>query len=42
MKKTFLAVLMILLWTVSSVFAADLKVGDNAAGFKLKDPKGVE
>jgi predicted transcriptional regulator len=42
MKKTFLAVLMILLWTVSSVFAADLKVGDSAAGFKLKDPKGVE
>jgi predicted transcriptional regulator len=42
MKKTFLAVLMILLWTVSGVFAADLKVGDSAAGFKLKDPKGVE
>jgi predicted transcriptional regulator len=42
MKKTFLAVLMILLWTVSSVIAADIKVGDNAAGFNLKDPKGVE
>ena len=42
MKKTFLAVLMILLWTVSSVVAADLKVGDSAAGFNLKDPKGVE
>lgn len=42
MKKTFSAVLMILLWTVSSVFAADLKVGDSAAGFKLNDPKGVE
>ncbi len=42
MKKTFLAVLMILLWTVSSVVAADLKVGDSTAGFKLKDPKGVE
>lgn len=42
MKKTFLAVLLILLWTVSSVVAADLKVGDSAAGFKLKDPKGVE
>jgi predicted transcriptional regulator len=42
MKKTFLAVLLILLWTVSSVMAADLKVGDSAAGFKLKDPKGVE
>jgi predicted transcriptional regulator len=42
MKKTFLAALMILLWTVSSVVAADLKVGDSAAGFNLKDPKGVE
>jgi predicted transcriptional regulator len=42
MKKTLLAVLVILLWTVSSVFAAELKVGDNAAGFKLKDPAGVE
>ncbi len=42
MKKTFLAVLLILLWTVSSVVAADLKVGDSAAGFKLNDPKGVE
>jgi len=42
MKKTFLAVLMILLWTVASATAADLKVGDSAAGFKLKDPAGVE
>jgi predicted transcriptional regulator len=42
MKKTFLAVLMILLWTVSSVVAAEIKVGDSAAGFKLNDPKGVE
>lgn len=42
MKKTFLAVLMILLWTVSSVVAADLKVGDSAAGFNLKDPAGVD
>jgi predicted transcriptional regulator len=42
MKKTFLAVLMILLWTVSSVVAAEIKVGDSAAGFNLKDPKGVE
>jgi hypothetical protein len=31
MKKTFLTVLLILLWTVSSVVAADLKVGDSAA-----------
>lgn len=42
MKKTLLAVLIILLWTVSSVFADELKVGDSAAGFKLKDPAGVE
>jgi len=42
MKKTFLAVLMILLWTVAGAAAADLKVGDTAAGFKLNDPKGVE
>jgi predicted transcriptional regulator len=42
MKKTFLTVLLILLWTVSSVVAADLKVGDSAAGFKLHDPKGAE
>ncbi|MDO9559244.1 MAG: YtfJ family protein [Syntrophales bacterium] len=42
MKKTFLAVLMILLWTVASAAAAELKVGDSAAGFKLNDPKGVE
>lgn len=42
MKKTFLTVLLILLWTVSNVVAADLKVGDSAVGFKLNDPKGVE
>jgi predicted transcriptional regulator len=42
MKKTFFAVLMILLWTVASAAAAELKVGDSAAGFKLNDPKGVE
>ena len=41
MKKTFLAVLMILLWTVA-IAAAELKVGDSAAGFKLNDPKGIE
>lgn len=42
MKKTILAVLMILLFGVAGATAADLKVGDSAAGFKLKDPKGVE
>jgi predicted transcriptional regulator len=33
---------MILLWTVASVVAAEIKIGDSAAGFNLKDPKGVE
>jgi predicted transcriptional regulator len=42
MKKTILAVLMILLFGVSVAMAAELKLGDTAAGFKLKDPKGVE
>ena len=42
MKKTFLAVLMILLFGVTGAVAADLKVGDSAAGFQLKGPAGVE
>ncbi len=42
MKKTLLAVLLALLWTVSVAMAADLKVGDAAGGFKLKDPTGKE
>ena len=42
MKKTLMAVLLVLLWTVSAAMAADLKVGDPAGGFKLKDPTGKE
>ena len=42
MKKTLMAVLLVLLWTVSTVAAAELKVGDTAAGFTLKDPTGKE
>lgn len=42
MKRTILAVLLILLWTVAGAVAADLTVGGSAAGFNLKDPKGVE
>ena len=41
MKKTLMAVLMVLLLTTSTV-AADLKVGDSAAGFNFKDPLGKE
>ena len=42
MKKTVLALLLVLLWTVSTAVAADLKVGDKAADFKLKDSTGKE
>jgi len=42
MKKTLMAVLMVLLLTTSTVAAADLKVGDSAAGFNFKDPLGKE
>jgi predicted transcriptional regulator len=42
MKKTILAVLMILSFSVAGAMAAELKVGDTAPGFKLKDPKNVE
>lgn len=42
MKKTLLAVLLVLLWSVAGATAAELKVGDTAPGFKLKDPTGVE
>ena len=37
-----MAVLMVLLLTTSTVAAADLKVGDSAAGFNFKDPLGKE
>lgn len=42
MKRTLMAVLLVLLWTVSTVAAAELKVGDSATGFNLKDPLGKE
>ena len=42
MKKTVFVVLLALLWTVSSAVAAELKVGDKAADFKLKDSAGKE
>lgn len=42
MKKHFL-MFSLFLWGVAAVaMAADLKVGDKAAGFKLKDPTGME
>jgi predicted transcriptional regulator len=42
MKKIVFVVLLVLLWTVSSAAAAELKVGDKAADFKLKDSTGKE
>jgi uncharacterized protein len=42
MKKIILALLLVLLWTVSSAVAAELKVGDKASDFKLKDSTGKE
>ena len=42
MKRTLMAVLLVLLLTASTVAAAELKVGDSAAGFNLKDPLGKE
>jgi predicted transcriptional regulator len=42
MKKTVALVLLALVWTVSVSLAAELKVGDKAPDFKLKDPTGKE
>jgi predicted transcriptional regulator len=42
MKKIVFAVLLVLLWTVSAAFAAELKVGEKASDFKLKDSTGKE
>ena len=42
MKKIVFALLIVLLWTVSSSMAAELKVGDKASDFNLKDPTGKE
>ncbi|MFZ4440604.1 MAG: YtfJ family protein [Syntrophales bacterium] len=42
MKKTVIALLLVLLWTVSTAVAAELKVGDKAPDFKMKDAAGKE
>jgi len=42
MKKTVFALLLVLLWTVATAVAAELKVGDKASDFKLKDSTGKE
>jgi len=42
MKKTVFLVLLVLLWTASVCLAAEMKVGDKAADFKLKDSTGKE
>ena len=41
-EDRFFALLLVLLWTVSSAVAAELKVGDKASDFKLKDSTGKE
>ncbi|OHE21641.1 MAG: hypothetical protein A2Z43_01575 [Syntrophobacterales bacterium RBG_19FT_COMBO_59_10] len=42
MKKTVLMVLLAIVWTVSAALAAELKVGDKAPDFRLKDSTGKE
>ena len=42
MKKTVALVLLALVWTVSVSPAAELKLGDKAPDFKLKDPTGKD
>jgi predicted transcriptional regulator len=42
MKKTVALVLLALVWTVSVSLAAELKLGDKAPDFKLKDPTGKD
>jgi uncharacterized protein len=42
MKKTVFLVLLVLLWSVSITVAAELKVGEKAPDFKLKDSTGKE
>ena len=42
MKKTVFALLLALFWVASSAVAAELKVGDKAPDFKLKDSTGKE
>ncbi|MEA2014119.1 MAG: YtfJ family protein [Thermodesulfobacteriota bacterium] len=40
MKKMFLVVLLVLLWTVSGAIAGDLKAGDKASDWSLTDAEG--
>jgi predicted transcriptional regulator len=42
MKKTVVMMLFALVWTVSVSGAAELKIGDKAPDFKLKDSAGKE
>ncbi|MBU2261793.1 MAG: hypothetical protein KKF02_07710 [Proteobacteria bacterium] len=42
MKKTVLMALLAIVWTVSAALAAELKVGDKAPDFRLKDSTGKE
>jgi len=42
MKKAVVMMLFALVWTVSVSGAAELKIGDKAADFKLKDSTGKE
>src|SRR3989339_468071 len=42
MRKALVMVMVALLWSASAVFAADLKVGEKAPDFKLKDSTGKE
>lgn len=42
MKKTVFMVLPVFLWTISVSLAAELRVGDKAPDFKLKDSIGKE
>ena len=42
MKKTVFMVLLALVWTVSVAGAAELKIGDKASDFRLKDSTGKE
>ncbi len=40
MKKVFLTVLLVLLWTVSGAIAGDLNVGDKASDWSFPDAEG--
>ncbi|MEN6489281.1 MAG: hypothetical protein ABFD66_10465 [Smithella sp.] len=40
MKRTILAVFFILLWCTLPAWASELKIGDKAVNFSLKDSQG--